>query len=279
MTDWTKAISLCSPTDRSVKELIQSDLWIMEEKYDGDRVVVSVNTEGDGVTAFGRRNELQIPKAIRKAEWGAFQFVLDGEMLGSTYMVFDILNLKGVDCRTVSLSRRKTVLGQLSPYLPEQVKVVPFASTERDKLAMLKAAVAENKEGVVVKLADYAYAAGRGSSWQKLKFYKTLDAVILSIGEADGSHPEAARLGLYWHDDPVPRDIGGVKIPWRYQQEEHIAVGDVIEARYLTVTNDFKLFQPTYVRKRTDKVPGECYARQMLDRSTSLPYYMGSPVE
>ena len=263
-------LSLCKPLFGRIQDIVSSDAWVMEEKFDGTRVCVDVHPN-EGVRAWGRRGEIQVPPQLRLG-WENLQFALDGELLGDRYIVFDVLSMTSSDTRELPLLSRKKLLdiydnsGLRHPF----VEIASFAQSPAEKVALLRAAMEQNKEGVVLKEATSTYKSGRTNCWRKFKFYKSLDAVVLSLGEA--GHPEAARLGLCEDDDvTLVNDIGGVKLPMIYQQRQNIKVGDVIEVRYLYVTDERKLYQPTFLRKRIDKDAIECTVSQLVDLPVAFP--------
>jgi hypothetical protein len=86
----------------------------------------------------------------------------------------------------------------------------------------------------------------------------------LGVDDKGNVKPEAARLGLFDCDD-----IGGVKIPMKYQQQQKIKVGDVVEIRYLYVGSQGKLYQPIFLRKRLDIDPSSCILKQLTDNELS----------
>ena len=96
---------------------------------------------------------------------------------GIVTFLFDLLHLDGVDLLDAPLRERRERLEALAPQL-----VVPGVLTADPGEAqrVLEEALAAGHEGVVVKDAGSAYAAGRrGKAWRKVKPVRTYDLVVL----------------------------------------------------------------------------------------------------
>ncbi len=91
--------------------------------------------------------------------------------------LFDLLHLNGVDLVDQPLTERLALLEQIAPHL--RVPGVITSSTD-DALAVQNDALSRGHEGVMVKDATSAYAAGRrGTAWRKVKPVHTFDLVVL----------------------------------------------------------------------------------------------------
>jgi DNA ligase-1 len=92
---------------------------------------------------------------------------------------FDCLHLDGEDLIDQPLAERLAVLERVAGrYRIPGVVTAVFT----EAAAVLDAALAAGHEGVMVKAADSAYAAGRrGRSWQKVKPVHTLDLVVIGV--------------------------------------------------------------------------------------------------
>jgi ATP-dependent DNA ligase len=112
---------------------------------DGDAVILGV----DGVSDF---NALHSGKSNDEVQLYAF----------------DILALDGEDLRGLPLSLRKTNLGRLLARRPDGIFVAPFEQGEIGP-DLFRAACNMGLEGLVSKLADRRYRAGRSKHWIKVK--------------------------------------------------------------------------------------------------------------
>jgi ATP-dependent DNA ligase len=81
---------------------------------------------------------------------------------------FDILALDGEDLRSLPLSMRKTNLARLLSRRPDGIFVAPFEQGEIGP-DLFRAACSWGLEGIVSKLADRPYRAGRSKDWVKIK--------------------------------------------------------------------------------------------------------------
>jgi DNA ligase D-like protein (predicted ligase) len=207
--------------------------WIYERKLDGERCLASKN--GGEVRLWSRSGRdvsgsfPEIAEAL--AAQASPSFVVDGEVVafeGSRtsfarlqpriqvsdpdrarasgvpvwYYVFDILESDGVDLRATPLRERKSILRGLvryrSPirYTPHRVHAGP---------EHLARACSHGWEGLIAKIADAPYVAGRTRNWLKFKCESGQEFVIGGWTDPEGSRTGfgALLLGYYRDGDLV----------------------------------------------------------------------------
>ena len=175
----------------------------VEWKLDGIRI--QIHRRGAEVRIYTRNlNEITaalpgIVEAVRRLP--VRQAVLDGEALwmwdegpgsfqhtvsqidsgappeGIVTFLFDLLHLDGEDLLDLPLHERAARLKSIAPDLK-----IPgvFTSDADEAQGVLDQSLAAGHEGVVVKDAGSAYAAGRrGKAWRKVKPVRTYDLVVL----------------------------------------------------------------------------------------------------
>lgn len=101
-----------------------------------------------------------------------------------TPMFFDLVHRDGADLLDEPLERRLDQLAEAAAghRIPGTVTDDPAEAA-----AVFAEAVGRGHEGVVVKAADSAYAAGRrGKAWRKVKPVHTLDLVVLAVEPGSG---------------------------------------------------------------------------------------------
>ena len=101
-----------------------------------------------------------------------------------TPMFFDLVHCDGADLLDEPLERRLDLLAEAAAghRIPGTVTDDPAEAA-----AVFAEAVGRGHEGVVVKAADSAYAAGRrGRAWRKVKPVHTLDLVVLAVEPGSG---------------------------------------------------------------------------------------------
>ena len=277
---------LANPSELTdLSHVIDNDNLVVEQKVDGHRLLAT-SSGGDFPPTFLTRNgtpySKRLPESLRNLRFpfddgtlpvGAW--VLDGELVGDTYWVFDILAVPTVDLGVnTPLRQRRAVLeaafaGDAFP----GIRLVPQAKTREEKIALAEVALRENFEGLMIKKADSLYiSGGRTDAWLKLKFVTTADVIVLDVRD-DGK--ESVRLGLFegsgWtsEDDYVNSDdnhtvveVGRASLIGK-EKNGVISKGDVIEVRYLYTGNGGRLYQPTIVGRRADKKGYECGTDQL----------------
>lgn len=267
-------------------EFLTNDAYIIEQKLDGNRVMLVSQGDGYGplaLTRGGSPYSKKIPTAVQNFRMPgipAFDVVFDGELVrnGSddyTYWVFDLPVLHGE--RNLTLSQRRAALEAIfaADASAFPFKLAPQAKTTDEKIALVERAMTENLEGLVVKRADSIYHhGGRNTDWLKLKFVTTADCIVLDVRD-DGK--DSVRLGLVEEaaTTGVPGvlrqtvDVGRASLIGK-EKNGVINKGDVIEVRYLYTGAGGRLYQPTILRKRTDKRPDECTTEQLKHVNKSV---------
>ncbi len=115
---------------------------------------------------------------------------------------FDVIHLDGRDLIDEPLTRRRAVLDRLAPGA-RVPGILTADAAEAEEFA--RRALADGHEGVMVKAADSAYAAGRrGKAWLKVKPVLTFDLVVLGVEWGSGR-----REGLLSNLHLGARDVGG----------------------------------------------------------------------
>ena len=195
--------------------VVQGAPAVVDVELDGIRI--QVHRDGDEVRVFTRSLDditARVPEIVAIAgATPAGRFVLDGEALaldpagrarpfqetssramtrdadlaGSatlTPFFFDVLHVDGHDLLDAPLTERLVVLDRLAGDRAVDRLVTSDAAEAQERFA---AWVAAGQEGVIVKAADAAYAAGRrGAAWVKVKPRHTLDLVVLAVERGSG---------------------------------------------------------------------------------------------
>ena len=248
--------------DHELDGLLDDDDMIAQQKLDGVRVVVTVGKELVATNRDGQVTELA-RGALAGLAYLPHGTVVDGEVLGDAYWLFDLLVLAGEDVRTRGYVERWQLLDEeLEPALTEGARILPLAIGSKAKRKLCDRLRDTRAEGIVFKQRDAPYKAGRGTTQRKHKFVKSADVVIV---ENAGN---AYRMVVY--DGKQPFDVGRVfagttnasrkDLDARLGRDEQI----VAEVRYLYATDDHQLFQPVFVRVRDDKKPTACKRDQLV---------------
>lgn len=121
----------------------------------------------------------------------------------------------------------------------------------------------ERAEGIVFKDLNASYREGRSAQHHALKFWKTLDAVVIDM-KADGK--DSVELGLFNTKGQLIR-IGGSSMLGKGQ----LSLGHVVEVKYLYATDTYHIVQPTILRRRDDKAAKECTLSQLVFNRDMVP--------
>jgi len=251
---------LLNPIEQDeAEQLIDNDDWALQHKLDGVRFMLG-KKEKESLNAFNRKGKrTNIPTVI----WNSINslqhsFFIDGELIGETFHVFDILEYQGECLRKKSFIERMKHLKTLFKHISsEHIVLTPFYTDKKEKRKIYENLLAGNQEGVVFKHIDAHYYVGRpasGGKYLKYKFYSTCSCVVTAINKK-----RSAALGLYKGKKLVK--AGNVTISVNFDIPE---VGDVVEVKYLYARKQSgALYQPIYLGKRTDVNPEECQQTQL----------------
>ncbi|MET0885374.1 MAG: WGR domain-containing protein [Mycetocola sp.] len=183
----------------TVESALEEHEWVAQFKYDGDRVVIEV-TNGE-IRVLNRQGQEKV-KNVGNAHLLPFsalhtgRWVFDGEVVGRTLVLFDIATATdGITTwaseddafairywRLRDLSRILGIpdISDASENAP--VVLAPTAGTKADKADFLATAVAEQREGIILRHIRGKYESGRRSTTLiKHKLIKDADVVVTSL--------------------------------------------------------------------------------------------------
>jgi bifunctional non-homologous end joining protein LigD len=231
--------------------------WCVQEKFDGRRMLVSKHSEAiDGVNRNGLVVALPGPVVHAAAEIPGL-FVLDGECIGDTLVVFDVLKLHGTDWRGRPYRDRLFALMQLVPDHGQHLRSLETAFDTAHKVELIERLRRDEREGIVFKKLNAPYCAGRpatGGDALKLKFHETASFVA-------GKVNARRSVGLLLFDGEKIKPAGNVTIP---PNHEIPRTGQVVECRYLYAFRESGcIYQPVYLGVRDDIRAEECTTTQL----------------
>ena len=230
--------------------------WIAQEKKDGRRLMIRKNdTQVIGINKLGQVVSLDGPllDAMNVIDGS---FIMDGEIVGGTYWVFDLLERNGTNLKPLPYSTRlHTLEAEVTP--TPSIQVVTTFRTSTEKAQALASLKASGAEGMVFKKAEAPYVSGRpasGGDQVKLKFWASASFVVVAK-----SDKRSVSLGLYQHS-PELVPMGRVTIPANQPIPEP---GSILEVKYLYAFRDGKLHQPISLGLRDDIEANECTMSQL----------------
>ncbi|EPV8691089.1 RNA ligase family protein [Pseudomonas aeruginosa] len=243
-----------------VEQYLTSPDWIAQEKHDGDRrgfemasgSVVSANRKG-----FSVAYPQSVVDAILQSCTQYLPLTVDGELIGTDYVIFDVRVYQGVNVEHLPLIERVALIHNLDTCLVlggiSNVKVVRTAVTTEAKRALLARMKEQRREGVVFKRVDAPYVPGKpnsGGTQLKFPFRKNATGIVIS------HHATKASVGIGMLDDlgnVIP--VGNCTIPPNKSTPQ---VGALVDIQYLYAYQGGSLFQPVYLRERDDVSRDEC---------------------
>lgn len=262
---------------RQAYTFLYSADWHAQRKHNGVRLIL-IWDKGE-VTGANRKGESRaVPpnvaatfaKAMTKRKLA--RTVVDGELVGETYWVFDLLVYDGNDWSHRVFSDRVMHLAKLNDGSPD-VRMVDVAETPPQKILMLRDLLTEYRkggktycaaEGMVFKKRGATVKTGRpnsGGDQMKLKFWRDVDVIIIK----QNGNKRSVAMGLL--DNGVMVEMGNITIPANYDIP---TPGQVAKVRFLTCLEGGSLVQPQYEGTRDDKNAKECTLSQIVFYPESL---------
>ncbi len=232
---------LTAADETMLGKFLKDDDWVAQQKMNGKRIVVE--RHNGTVVGYNRKGqECPIPTGVVSDLRDNENLLLDGEMVGGVFHVFDALVLENKPVVGHSYTKRCDLLvdffiGNSLDY----VKRVPHTFGFKDKKKLVDQLQKENQEGVVFKHVDAAYAPGKIENLAKaiavkIKFYREDSFEIIALNQKS-----SIEIGAYDKKNDLV-SVGNVTVPAKYAKQ--IVKGYVVRVRYLYATKANQLFQP-----------------------------------
>jgi len=237
--------------------------FVMQEKIDGRRLLIQ--KKGNEMIGINRQGlAVGLPQTlVSDVENCPLDFTLDGEAVGDTLYVFDLLHVGDTDIGGQRyIERLFRLMNLLGSFQHPHIEFITTAYQPEDKRAMFDKLKADGREGVVFKHADALYTAGRPASngpQLKFKFYESASFVV-------GKVNAKRSVSLLLNKEGTMVDAGNVTIP---PNHDIPAPGCVIECRYLYAFPESGcIYQPTYLGVREDLTADDCTVDQLKYKPT-----------
>jgi len=240
--------------------ILDSDLWSISQKFDGERLVLETGGTPKGWT---RRGELRpLPNWLHdrfknvKSKW-----LFDGEVINDNFYIFDLAESPSGSMTKMGWLQRRTLLAKVMESLNDS-SVHLVRTYNEDKKAFLSRCKEVGSEGVVLNLHSAQYKMGkRNPGALKHKFVKDVDCFVMAVN-LDGR--DNMMLGMWDEANRCEVEVGRVTcLNGDGRTGGSFHPGDVVTVNILYVSKHGKLYQPTLPRKRTDKAPQECSVSQL----------------
>jgi len=266
-------------SDSELEQLLSNPDYCLQEKKNGDRVLVK--KDGHLVVGFNRIGRVTgVPAVIEKViTFLKDDFIVDGEIVGDQYYIFDIISLNNETVSSLTFTDRQKLITNLlygkSSVLSSvsQLGCDYVETSKRSSFEFYKNKWNQNKDnvdfdGVVFKDIHGEYLRGKSSLCVKYNFNNKKKFIVISVDQHRVAFGLLTILSL---DNLVLIQIGQVDRKYAIGLSI-LRVGDVIEIEYAKSTDsiDSKELQcsvivPTNWQKRYDVLLSECVLSQMYD--------------
>jgi bifunctional non-homologous end joining protein LigD len=228
---------LLTPADESdIDRFVNDDAWGAQEKKNGKHIILVVK-DGvvKGVNKAGK--ECPIPVEVENAFRSTNDCVLDGELIGAKYFVFDM-----IDTTNNTLVRHTNATLLVVNVMLDNVSVdmVPMVAGKQQKRAFVEKLREGKKEGVVFKRLDGKYEAGRSTDVEtaqnvKVKFWSEISAQVIAW-----TGKQSIEVGLADKKGAIV-SIGKVTVAEKYNKQ--VTKGSIVRVKYLYATENSVIYQ------------------------------------
>lgn len=268
------ACQLLTPAPAQIESYVRNPDWCGMEKFDGERRLVRIDSDGREVTGINRRGlTVPLPEPLAAAAQDLARllplgkpFVIDGELLGEVLVAFDVAEGELADGRSIRdlpFCDRYALLEITFERFGvgvESLRLAPARFDEAGKAALVESVREQNGEGVVFKQIHAPYRPGRSDDALKVKFVETASVIT---GPTRGEKRSVAMFVLGPDGNRV--ECGNVTIPVNFDIPGE---NEVVEVSYLYAFRESgKLYQPIYRGPRTDIPIEECLQSQFKYRA------------
>jgi ATP-dependent DNA ligase len=232
-----------------MERLIVSPEYAMQEKVDGMRLTVEINEQG--IRGYNKRGAQAVISPWLHEELSALPrtpWKFDGEYATGGFYIFDLVEAP-IDLSSKTFAERIDLLRvMMDTWEVDKIHIVDAWITPKEKLKGLLQLALTDKEGAVFRPLR-ATAAFTGQAY-KYKFRNTVDGVVMAKSENKAS----VEIGVYRDNELV--SIG--KCP-----ASGVSVGEVVEVSYRRLSDNHRLIEPVFSRKRSDKLAYSCVWKQL----------------
>jgi bifunctional non-homologous end joining protein LigD len=240
------------------------DHW-MQPKIDGVRCLIQKQgTEIRGINRLGLFVSLPA-NIIAECQHYDLDFLIDGEIVGDIYHVFDLLEHGGDDFRSKCFGERYLgLLNLLESFGHPSIEMVETAVLPKAKHELYNRLRLQEQEGVVFKEVNAVFAPGRNASGGPQLKYKFVESASFLVGKINLKRS----VSLLLLDCDKLVNVGNVTIPPNHEIPAPMSIVDV---RYLYAFKGGSVFQPVYLGERQDLTKDDCPLDQLKFKPEPQP--------
>lgn len=258
-----KLVTFFSRNGRQYNSINELKRYVLEcvENIDSDEIYldgeVIADNETTGLTCKEAFQDLQTMMTRKDGE---------GRIKKSDlrYMLFDIV-IDKTQKERLDYLKDKIVTNSFVKILPYQLfeltkdKTIDKKDNIKNLHGLLDAvrdiALANNKEGLVIKTINNKYQHKKTIDWVKNKLFENIDVKVIGMTEGEGKYKGMIGSIIIMLSNKVTQSVSGFddefrKYYWEHQDE---LIGSYVEIKYQGYTSDKKLNFAQFERLRTDK--------------------------
>jgi hypothetical protein len=246
-------------SEAEARQLLHDPLYCAQEHLDGRRLFlerVEVRDAAANKSGFATG----LPAFVRNEVHALYDsLTIDGEIAGSRYHVFDLLEWNGWNLEDRPYGNRLALLANMlamADHRCRRIHLIRTAFTTRQKIALWNRLKHANREGIVFKRLNASCKCA--GAWLQFKFHHKALVFVLKVNRR-----RSVEAGVFRRDQLV--SCGHIAIP---AGQETPAVGDIIQVRYRHAGRDrLVLRHAVCLCVRDDIDARECTAQQLQFRA------------
>ena len=234
-----------------LEALINNPTIWAQEKHDGERRPVRLNADKvEGLNKEGVIVGLPMNVVDELRSLKAKNLLVDGEIMGERYVVFDLLEHNDDNLRELSYAKRLDKLTDLlGAATLNTVELVVTAKTPEEKRKLFDALRDHQAEGLAFKDSTAHYAPGRPESGGAQHKWKFIETCTVRVAARNGTKRSVA-VECLDNNGSSCIALGNVTIPANFDIPK---VGAIVNVEYLYLYKGGSLFQPVFKGERSDQ--------------------------
>jgi bifunctional non-homologous end joining protein LigD len=235
-------------SEHQLEFYLSSPLYCAQEKFDGRRRLLhyfsaktlEMNKKG---VIINENSQFNSDCYCLNTSKNYHELILDGEEIGDTLHIFDILSINNKNIRNKPYKDRIS----LCTFNTHHFKSVYTAFTTQEKRNLFNSIKSNCGEGIIFKLLSGTHIAGYSEEHVKFKFWASASVIVTGHNSKN-----SISISIYSPTNLIP--VGNVTMTGHTKPP----IGSIVEIKYLYIIPGGSLYQPSFISTRDDVSKEDC---------------------